>query len=261
MKKQLILLAALSVTLTGCFQPPVRSMGATLMPAPVMHRSSPDSSAQELSVAASGFYGTTIENFNVEYVNALGGNVGVTYRMGGVLSPLFVNVAAGAFAGALRFGCDDSHGCGGDTKYNDWLMSVEGSRYYSFWNFQERALLGADFRLGYLILGIAGGTQLYQGNSKYDDMREKLDRDGLVQNLDEKCDYHWTSSIWLGSYLGRHGQYGNIVAEYDIFYKGGIGDATGSLKWTYAHPSGIFGGVSYGNLIRLTLFAGKQFVF
>ncbi|MBR4679790.1 MAG: hypothetical protein IKP03_01580 [Fibrobacter sp.] len=261
MKKQLILFAALSVTLTGCFQPPVRSMGATLMPAPVMHRSSPDSSARELSVDASGFYGVTVENFNVEYVNALGGNLGVTYRMGGLLSPLFVNVAAGAFAGVLQFGCDESHGCGEGSKYNDWLMSHDGHQYYNFWNFQERALLGADFRFGYLILGAAGGTQLYQGNSKYDDMREKLDDEGLVQNIDEKCGYHWTSSIWLGSYLGRHGQYGNMVAEYDIFYKGGIANATGSIKWTYTHPSGFFGGFARGNLIEFSLFAGKQFVF
>ena len=261
MKKQLILLAALSVALTGCFQPPVRSMGATLMPAPVMHRSSPDSSTRELSVDASGFYGVTVENFNVEYVNALGGNLGVTYRMGGALSPLFVNVAAGAFAGVLQFGCDESHGCGKGSKYNDWLMSHDGHQYYNFWNFQERALLGADFRFGYLILGAAGGTQLYQGNSKYDDMREKLDDEGLVQNIDEKCGYHWTSSIWFGSYLGRHGQYGNMVAEYDIFYKGGIANATGSIKWTYAHPSGFFGGFASGNLIEFSLFAGKQFVF
>ncbi len=265
MKKELILLAVVSVSLTGCLQPTARSMGATLMPSPLTHRANPDSASQEISLAASGFYGHTGDAYNVENLNAGGGNVGVTYRLGGKLSPLFANVAVGAFGGSLRFGCDKNSNCDKnssfDQKYADWLESDEGSKSYSFWNVQERILAGADFNIGYAIFGAAGGVQLFQGGSDYDDMREKLDDEGLVNSKDEKNGVGAVSSVWLGSYLGRQGQYGNLVAEMDIFYKGDIDDWTSSIKWTYTHPSGFFGGVAYGNLMELTLFAGKQFVF
>lgn len=262
MKKELILLAAVSVALTGCLRPTTRSMGATLMPAPVTHRAAPDKDSQELSVAASGFYGHTGETNNVKDLNAGGGNVGVTYRLGGSLSPFFVNAAAGAFGGSLQFGCDKDSRCDStDVKYNTWLESDEGKDSYGFWNVQERFLVGADFNVGYAIFGLAGGVQLYQGDSDYDEMREKLDDKDLVDNIDKKNGVAAVSSIWLGSYLGRQGQYGNLVAEMDLFYKGDIDDWTSSIKWTYTHPSGFFGGAAYGNLMELSVFAGKQFVF
>lgn len=268
MMKKMIPLAGLSMmalALTGCLQPTSRSMGATLMPSPLMHRANPDSSAQEFSVAASGFYGHTGDAYNVEDLNAGGGNVGVTYRMGGTLSPLFVNVAAGAFGGKLQFGCDKNSNCDKnsqfDQKYVEWLETDEGTNNYSFWNVQERVLLGAEVSVGYAIFGAAGGVQFFQGGSDYDDMREKLDDEGLIGNLDEENGVAAVTSVWLGSYLGRQGQYGNLVAEMDIFYKGDIDDWTSSIKWTYTHPSGFFGGAAYGNLMELTLFAGKQFVF
>ena len=265
MKKELFLLTVVSVSLTGCLQPTARSIGATLMPVPLTHRSTPDSSSQELSVAASGFYGHTGDTYNVENLNAGGGNVGVTYRLGGVLSPIFVNAAAGAFGGSLRFGCDKDSDCDKNSsfnqKYANWLESDEGSDSYGFWNVQERILVGADFNIGYAIFGAAAGVQLFQGGSDYDDMREKLDDDGLVNSIDENNGVGAVSSVWLGSYLGRHGQYGNLVAEMDVFYKGDIDDWTSSIKWTYTHPTGFFGGAAYGNLMELTLFAGKLFVF
>ena len=262
MKKELILLAAVSVALTGCLRPTTRSMGATLMPAPVTHRTVPDAASQELSVAASGFYGHTGDADNVKDVNAGGGNLGATYRLGGTLSPLFVNAAVGAFAGSLQFGCDKSSRCdSSDVKYNNWLKSDAGRDSYGFWNIQERILVGADFNVGYAIFGLAGGVQLYQGGSDYDDMRQMLDDKKIVDNLDKNNGVAAVSSIWLGSYLGRQGQYGNLVAELDLFYKGDIDDWTSSVKWTYTHPTGFFGGAAYGNLMELTLFAGKQFVF
>ena len=265
MMKKMIPLAGLSVmaiALTGCLQPTARSMGATLMPAPLTHRANPDSASQEFSVAASGFYGHTGNAYNLEDLNAGGGNVGVTYRLGGKLSPLFANVAVGAFGGSLQFGCDESSRCdSSDVKYNAWLESDEGSKSYSFWNVQERLLVGADFNIGYAIFGAAAGVQMFQGGSDYDDMREKLDEDGVIDNVDKNSGVGVVSSVWLGSYLGRQGQYGNLVAEMDIFYKGDIDDWSSSIKWTYTHPSGFFGGAAYGNLMELTLFAGKQFVF
>ena len=268
MMKKIIPLAGLSVmaiALTGCLQPTARSMGATRMPAPLTHRANPDSASQEISLAASGFYGHTGDAYNVEDLNAGGGNVGVTYRLGGMLSPLFANVAVGAFGGSLQFGCDKNSNCDKsssfDQKYAGWLESDEGSDSYSFWNVQERVLVGADFNVGYAIFGAAAGVQMFQGGSDYDDMREKLEEGNLINNVDENNGVGAVSSVWLGSYLGHHGQYGNLVAEMDIFYKGDIDDWTSSIKWTYTHPSGFFGGAAYGNLMELTLFAGKQFVF
>ena len=213
-------------------------------------------------MAASGFYGHTGEDNNVENLNAGGGNLGATYRLGGTLSPLFVNAAVGAFAGSLQFGCDESSRCDtSDVKYNSWLKSDAGKDSYGFWNVQERILVGADFNVGYAIFGLAGGVQLYQGGSDYDDMRQTLDDVSVIDNRDEKNGLGAISAVWLGSYLGRQGQYGNLVAELDLFYKGDVDDWTSSVKWTYTHPTGFFGGAAYGNLMELTLFAGKQFVF
>ena len=265
MKKELILLAAMSLALTGCLQPNARSMGATLMSASLMHRSSPDSTSQEVSVAASGFYGHTGDAYNVEDLNAGGGNVSVTYRLGGVYSPLFMNVAVAALGGSLRFGCDRDSDCDKnspvDKKYIDWLESDEGSESYSFWNGQQRLLVGVDLSFGYAIVGAGAGVQLFQGGSDYDDMREKLDEAGLVDNLDNESGFGAVSSVWLGSYLGRHGQYGNLVAEMNVLNKGGFNNWVSSIKWTYTHPTGFFGGAAYGNLMEMTLFVGKEFVF
>lgn len=265
MKKQLILLAALSVALTGCLKPTTHSMGASLMPAPIMHRSSPDSSAQELSVTASGFYGHTDDAYNVENLNAFGGNIGLTYRMGGMLSPLFLNVAAGVFGGSLHFGCDESHYCSrddeSDSKYIEWLESKDGRKSYSFWNMQERILVGADFSLAFVIVGGAVGFQLYEGGLDYDRMRGRLDNEGLMESRGGDFGADVTSSVWLGTYLGSHGRFGNLVAEYDVIFKDKYEDAMASIKWTYTHPSGFFGGVARNDLIEYSLFMGKQFVF
>ena len=266
MKKQLILLAAFSVAFTGCLKPTTHSIGAALMPAPVMHRSSPDSSAQELSVAVSGFYGHTDDAYNLENLNAFGGNIGLTYRMAGMLSPIFLNVAAGVFGGSLHFGCDDSHRCLRDSEsdkdYIAWLESRAGRKSYSFWNMQERIIVGADFSPAFLIVGGAIGFQLYEGfSSDYDHMRKRLDNEGLMESRGSDNGADVTSSVWLGSYFGRNGRYGNLVAEYDVIFKREYEDAFASIKWTYSHPSGFFGGVAYGDLIDFSLFAGKQFVF
>ena len=187
---QMAVTASLSLFVSGCLEPTSRSMGATLMPAPLMHRASADSSSSEKSVTASGFWGHTGDDYNVKDLNAGGGNVGFTYRMGGALSPFFVNIAAGGFGGSLKFGCDEGSKCNpssltktentvpldGDAKYAAWLRSDAGKESYSFWNIQERILAGVDFNLGaYVILGFAGGAQLFQGASDYDDAREKLD--------------------------------------------------------------------------------------
>ncbi len=273
---QLSVMATLSLFMTGCLEPTARSMGATLMPAPLMHRASADSSSQEMSITASGFYGHTGDAYNVKDLNAGGGNVGLTYRMGGALSPFFVNVSAGGFGGSLKFGCDDGDGCDamslskngeslpldGDARYVAWLQSAPGKDSYSFWNIQERILAGFDFNPGaYIILGLAGGIQLFQGASDYDEVREELDDLRIVDDVDGKSGMAIATAYWFGLHLGRHGQYGNIVMEYDMLHKGGVDDWTSSLKFTYAHPTGFFAGFGSNSLMSATVYAGKLFVF
>lgn len=264
--------AALSVSLAGCLEPVSRSMGATLMPAPLMHRASADSASEEVSVTASGFWGHTGDAYNVRDLDAGGANVDFTYRMGGRLSPLFVDVAVGGFGGSLRFGCDEAAGCDrgdansrsldGDGAYVAWLDGERGGDSYRFWNIQERLLAGLDFSpVPFVIVGVAGGLQFFQGGSDYDRMREELDRKRIVDNVDGRAGFAFASAYWLGFRLGRLGRWGNLVAEYDILHKGGPDRWTASLKGSYAHPTGFFAGVGSNSLMAVTVYAGKRFLF
>ena len=205
-------------------------MGAASMPAPVTHRATSDSAVTEFEVAASGFWAHNGDADNIKQMNG-GGNIAATYRLGSIF---FVSAAVGGYGGSLKFSCDEDADCNdivtftneekqksysinGSDNYNDWLKTGEGKKSYGFWNLQERILPGIDANLGkYIILGVAGGIQAYQGDSDYDDVREDL---------------------------------------------GDIGDWVGARKYTYAHPTGFFLGVTEGDLISLGVFAGKQFVF
>lgn len=265
MIKKLIIVSAVAMAVTGCLEPRARSIGATLMPDPVMHRVKADDKSAEFSATATGFWYHTGDAYNVEDLNAGGANISLNYRLGGFLSPVFVSATVGGFGGSLKFGCDSDADCddsNSDGKYKAWLKSKDGSKSYSFWNIQERVLAGLDFNLSkYVILGVAGGAQMYQGNSDYDKMRNTLDTERFVEDVDEKYGIFPTTAMWLGGRFGESGQYGNLTFEYDYLYKGSIDDWMDVYKVTYAHPTGFFGGVAKSNLVSLTLFAGKRFVF
>lgn len=262
--KYVIPLLGISAALTGCLQPTAHSMGATLMPAPLQHRADASNNNQQIDLAASGFWGHTQKSDNVKSVDAGGGNISVTYRLGGFASPLFISGSAGAFGGKLNFACTDSNCESSREKsdYSNWLKTEEGKDDYGFWNLQERILAGLDFNAGpFLIVGAAGGIQLYQGGGDYDDMRDELDQQNIVNDVDGSSGYAPTASAWIGSHFGRHGEYGQFVVEYSLLFKGAADDWTHSMKYTYTHPTGFFGGVSEGNLMSFTAFVGKQFVF
>ncbi len=237
-------------------------MGSTLMATPLQHRASADSAKAEFSVAASGFYSATDERDNVSGLNAGGGNLSATFRASGVASWFFVNAAVGGFGGSMNFACSEAkcRNLGENNReYSDWLKTSEGGADYSFWNVQERVLAGVDLNVGpYLILGGAGGVQLFQGGGEYDDMRAELDEQNVVDDLDGSSGTAGVMSVWLGSHFGRHGQYGNFVVEYDLYFKG---DLSYSMKYTYTHPTGFFAGVAEGSLMAFTVYAGKEFVF
>lgn len=261
--------------LTAC-SPTLHSMGAAVQPAPINHRATSDSAVTEAEVAVSGFWAHNWDADNIKDMNAGGGNVSTTYRLGKVF---FVNAAVGGFGGSLKFSCDEDADCNdivtftnrekektysinGSDDYNDWLRTSEGQKFYSFMNFQERILVGIDANLGkYVILGVAGGIQAYQGGSDYDEIREELGDLGYIDNSDAKNGIAPTSAWWIGMRFGKNGKFGNFTIEFDDVYKGTIGDWVGARKYTYAHPTGFFLGVTEGDLISLGVFAGKQFVF
>ena len=197
--------------------------------------------------------------YNIKDMNAGGGNFSATYRLGKVF---FVNAAVGGFGGSLKFSCDEDADCNdivtftnrekektysinGSDDYNDWLRTSEGQKSYSFMNFQERILVGIDANLGkYVILGVAGGIQAYQGGSDYDEIREELGDLGYIDNSDAKNGIAPTSAWWIGIRFGKNGKFGNFTLEFVDVYKGTIGDWVGARKYTYAHPTGFFLGVT-----------------
>lgn len=260
----MVTMAALSLNLTGCLLPKARSMGASLMPVPLDHRVDGNDDSQKVTLSASGFWNRNSEDHNLDKVMSGGGDLGLTYRFGGSLSPLFVNAAAGAFGGSLSMSCTESD-CknhGENEKYRQWLSTKEGQKDYSFWNVQERVLVGADFNPGSLmIMGLGAGMQFYQGSSDYDDLRDKLSEKKIMDDVDRNVGFGVVSAVWLGAHLGKQGQYGYVVAEVDTYFKGDPEDWLGSVKLTYSHPTGFFGGAAYEDLLGLTLYAGKTFTF
>lgn len=262
MIKKLVALSVVSIALTACVDPASRSMGASLMPAPLTHRASVENVKQEMSLSATGFWAQNSDGENIKDMNAGGGNLSFTYRFA---NPVFFNVAAGAFAGTTKFGCNSDSDCRDNAEskpYKDWLKTKQGKDDYKFGAFQERILAGLDFNLGsYLFLGLAGGVQLYQGVSDYDDMREILADKGMVNKVDNDYDFAPTTAVWVGTRMGKNGQYGNVNVEYNQLYKGNLDEWNNSVKLTYAHPTGFFGGASYGNIVKTTVFVGKEFIF
>jgi len=264
MLKQILSIAAIggfAISMMGC-SPSVRSMGATVMPSPIQHKATKADSSI-LFIAASGVWGHTGDRYNVKNLDAFGGNLDLTYRFG--RSPFFVSGAFGGFGGSLNFGCDEDFDCDdefGSRDYRHWLNTQDGKYDYSFWNTQERVLAGLDFNPGPVILGFAGGLQMFQEEGDYGHMREILDRDHIVDNEDGRTGMGILMAYWLGFRFGPNGgSGGSLVMEYDVFHKGTIDDWTSSLKFTYAHPIGIFAGVGSNSLIDWTIYAGKRFEF
>lgn len=248
--------------LSGCFMPRAHSMGASLMSVAHQPRTSADNENSEVSVGVNAFGSVAGEGLNVEDVKSGGANVSLMYRMGGSLSPLFATAAVGGMGGKLQFACSESRCSDNKLGYNAWLKTKDGKDDYSFWNVQERLLVGADFNPGkYLLLGLGGGVQFFQGGGDYDDQREALDELGLVESLDDDAGLAPVSSIWLGSRLGQNGKWGSVLAEFDMLYKGDADDWTSAIMLNYFHTSGFFGGVIWNSQLGYELNVGKTFVF
>lgn len=256
---------------TGC-APRTHSMGSTLMPSPLLHRVNPDSVNNNLDVSASGFWGLTDEDENIKSVNAGGGNISATYRFNKRSAFFFANATVGGFGGTAKFSCDEKDDCDEYSKklesknYWEWLNSDDGRKKYSFGVAQERVSLGGEINANAIILGFAEGIQFHQASGSYERMREDLIDMRYVdhKNSEDRFDWANVSMLWLGTYLGKSGRFGNIVIEFDILHgKGGLFNDgwTRSTKYTYTHPSGFFVGAAEGSLISWLFYAGKQFSF
>ncbi len=272
---QLFAIGLILITITAC-SPTLHSIGAAALPSPVVHRATSDSAVSGVELAASGFWAHNGDADNIKDMDAGGGNFSATYRLGRVF---FVSAAVGAFGGSLKFSCDEDADCNdivtftnengeksysinGSENYNAWLKTGEGRKSYSFMNLQERILLGIDANLGkHVILGVAAGFQAYQGDSDYDEVRDELGDIGYIDNSDTRDGIAPASAWWIGVRFGKNGKYGNFTIEFDDVYKGTIGDWISARKYTYAHPTGFFGGITEGDLMSFGVFAGKQFVF
>ncbi|MCF0222797.1 MAG: hypothetical protein HUK20_00870 [Fibrobacter sp.] len=267
MKNSIICLAlvtGLSLGLTGCLKPSLHSMGSNLMPVPVQHRTAENSTESEFSVATSGFVEGAFEATNVKKVVAAGGDVSATYRLGGVVSPLFFNAAVGGFGGRLKFDCTEDK-CGEGKKdfkkYEEWLETSEAHEHYNFWEIQERLMVGADFSVGsYVLLGLAGGVQLYQGGGSYDDKRSELDDIRAIDRTEDDYGLATVVSLWIGFRLGANGKYGTITEQLDNIGGNGV-EMNQSSKLTYTHPSGFFGGFALESKLDAGVYFGKNFVF
>lgn len=268
MIKKLLTVTALSIMgvgLTGCL-PSMRSMGAAVETAPIIHRANAGDKASHFQLDVQGQYSGTDESRNVRDVRALGGSASATYRLGGRMSFMFFNASIAAFTGRTYFGCTESN-CEdeSDDYYGDyvvWLASSEGQDKYSFTNVQERILVGMDFNIGpYFLVGFALGSQAFQGSGDYDEMRHELDTLEIINDIDGKNGFDVTGSVWLGTHLGEQGQYGILSLEIAMLFTGSPDDWTNTTKLTYWHPTGFFGGVTVGDLMQYNIFAGKTFTF
>lgn len=258
----LIALSCVVLALNGCFMPRAHSMGASLMSVAHQPRVSGDSTNAEISLGVNAFGSVAGEGANIDNVMSGGGNVTFMYRMGGLVSPIFTSASVGGFGGKLKFACTESRCSDSGIKYKDWLKTDDGKDEYAFWDIQERLLVGADFNPGkYVILGFAGGMQLFQGGGDYDDKRIELDDERYIKSLEGRKGAAPLTSLWLGSRIGQGGKWGSVVAELDVLYKDSMDDWTSALMLNYFHTSGFFGGVIWNSQLGYELNIGKTFVF
>lgn len=257
-----------SVVLTGCL-PRTRSVGMSLMPAPLQHRPNGEDEKPHFAVSGSGYYGyTSGSEDNVKDVDIGGGDINSTFHLGGFFSPVFINFAMGAFRGYSGFSCSTINCTGKDStdseRYREWLETSEGQDSYSTWALQERLMFGLDFNPGpYLIIGLAGGLQWYQEGGEYYRMRRNLENTehAIANSPNAKSGHSYGASVWLGSHLGRNGKYGNFVIQCDTYFSGGEEDFISATKYTYTHPTGFFVGYQNGSLVSHSFYFGKEFVF
>ena len=254
MKKSILLgmLSAAALSLCGCLNPHLSSMGASQMI--VAHQPrlavNGDSSSMTLSVDAYG--GAKMQGRNVKDGFSAGGTAALNYRPLGAMTPLYVEAAFGGKGGKASFDCSEAGKC--NDGYMAWLASPEGKKKYSFWGFQERIAVGADFDVGPVILGVGAGVQLFEGGGNFDDIRDYLGK-SLAENDDEGFGVKLYSTARIGARLG---QYGVVAFDTDIMW---LKTMNVGFMLNYFHPSGFHGGIFAAEKVGYGVNVGKTFSF
>lgn len=253
--KKSILFSIISVaflTLCGCINPHLSSMGASQMI--VAHQPrlavNGDSSSMTLSVDAYG--GAKMFGRSIDDGFAAGGTAALNYRPFGFSNPFYVEAAFGGKGGQASFDCTEASKC--NDGYLVWLGSKAGKEKYSFWSLQERIALGADFNVGSVILGLGFGVQIFEGGGDFDDMRDYLGK-SLADNDDEGYGVKLYSSARVGARLGQNGV---IALNTDFMW---LKTLNIGVMLNYYHPSGFHGGVFAADKVGFGVNFGKTFSF
>ena len=234
MKKTILLgmLSAVAMSLCGCLNPHLGSMGASTMI--VAHQPrlavNGDSSAMTLSVDAFG--GAKMQGRNVKDGFSAGATAALNYRPFGYSSPLYVEAAFGGKGGNVSLDCSEAGKC--NDGYMAWLETPDGRKKYSFWNVQERIAIG--------------------GGGDYDDIRDYLGN-SLAENDDEGYGAKLYSTARIGARLG---QYGVIAFDADFMW---LKTLNVGFMLNYFHPSGFHGGIFAAQKVGYGVNVGKTFSF
>lgn len=255
MKKSIFfcMLSVAALSLCGCLNPHLSSMGASQMIVAHQPRMDAQGDSSLMSLSVDGFGGAKMTGRNIKDGYSFGANALLNYKAFGSSSPFYLETALGGKAGEASLKCSESGKC--NDLYNEWLLSDEGKNDFSFWSLQERLGGGADFDLGQnAFIGIKGGLQMFQGGGDFDDVRDKLGKN-MADNDDEGYGLKIYSSVYAGARLG---QYGTIVLEGEAMW---LKTMNFGFMLNYFHPSGFHGGIFAAEKVGYGVNFGKSFSF
>ena len=254
MKKSILfcMLSTVALSLCGCLNPHLSSMGASPMIVAHQPRLAVNGDTSSLTLSVDAYGGAKMTGRNIKDGFTGGGAVALSYRPLGFTSPLYVEAAFGGKGGKASLECSESGKC--NDGYTAWLTEV-GKEKFSFWSLQERLSLGADFDLGPMILGLGVGAQIFEGGGDFDDIRDYLDKQNLADNEDEGYGVKLYSAARFGARLGQNGV---VMLESDFMW---LKTLNIGIMLSYYHPSGFHGGVFAAEKVGYGVNFGKTFSF
>jgi len=254
MKKKILgcFLSVVALSLCGCINPHLSSMGASQMIVAHQPRMAVNGDSSSMTLSVDAFGGAKMDGRNVKDGFTAGGTAALNYRLLGASSPLYVEAAFGGKGGQLSLDCTEASKC--NDGYMAWLATKDGKKKYSFWSLQERLAIGADFNAGPIILGLGAGVQLFEGGGKFDDVRDYLGKN-YADNDDDGYGVKLYSTTRLGARLG---QYGVIALDADVTW---LKTVNIGFMLNYFHPSGFHGGVFAVEKVGYGVNFGKTFNF
>ena len=254
MKKSILfcMLSVAAMSLCGCLNPHLSSMGASTMVVAHQPRLAVNGENSAMNLSVDAFGGAKMTGRNVKDGFSAGATALLNYRPLGAMTPLYVEAAFGGKGGKASFDCSEAGKC--NDFYNAWLEGPDGKKKYSFWNLQERIAVGADFDVGPVILGLGAGIQLFEGGGDFDDMRDYLGK-SLAENDDEGYGVKLYSTARVGARLGQQGV---LALDADFMW---LKTLNVGFMLNYFHPSGFHGGVFAAEKVGYGVNFGKTFSF